>query len=93
MRTLLVLAIVSLVIPLASAQTCSNTDPNAKQIDTSLGTYYLVVDNCPSVENGCLFSIWIYEETNHIPGLQRDDEVNPTDPADPNACPPDGARF
>lgn len=35
------------------------------------GTYYVDNDIC---NIGCTFSVWIYEETNAIAGLQRGDE-------------------
>ena len=90
MRTLIFVAIAVLMAPVANAEACSNTDPNAKQYDTPFGTYYVVVDDCPNVETGCLFSVWIYEESNNIPGLQRGDEVYPPGP---NPCPADVDDF
>lgn len=38
----------------------------------SLGLRYLVSDLC---QPECLFSLWQYQETNNIPGLQRGDMV------------------
>jgi hypothetical protein len=35
------------------------------------GIYYLDNDPC---QPECAFSVWVYEETNGIPGLQRDRE-------------------
>lgn len=73
MRTLLVLATLGLFVPLASAEECSNTDPNATPYDTALGRFYVTNDDC-NLEEGCGFSLWIYAESNNIPGLQRADE-------------------
>lgn len=36
------------------------------------GTYYLVNDRC---QPDCLFSVWIYEETNGRDGLQRPPDI------------------
>lgn len=74
----------------ALAEGCSNTDPNATEYDTAAGTFYVTNDGCPDLARGCLFSLWIYEESNDIPGLQRADEVEP--PA-PGACPADTDVF
>lgn len=38
------------------------------------GRFYVVSDGDP-VRNPWIFSIWIYEETGEMPGLQRGDEV------------------
>ncbi|MEA3199610.1 MAG: hypothetical protein QOE90_1038 [Thermoplasmata archaeon] len=88
---ILVAALVLIPSP-ALADTCSNTDPNATQYDTAAGTFYFVNDLCQPVigDGSCTFSIWIYEESNNITGLQRGDEVQP--PA-PGSCPPDTDIF
>lgn len=43
-------------------------------VETPVATYYVVSDDC--VPHDCIFSLWIYQESNGHPGLQRgEDEV------------------
>ena len=86
------LAIVALLPSSAIATTCSNTDPNATEYDTDQGTFYVANDPCqPVIGDGtCLYSVWIYEESNDIAGLQRTDEISPPPPG---ACPGDTDIF
>lgn len=76
MKTFLLIsaALLVLVPSPALATTCSNTDPNATEYDTDAGTFYVTNDDCPNLQTGCTFSLWIYLESNQIPGLQRIDE-------------------
>ena len=69
MRVLLSLALVlALTIP-AGAAHCVTYSTSAAEVDA--GGIYVDNDFCYY----CLFSIWIYSESNGIPGLQRADEV------------------
>jgi hypothetical protein len=68
--TLLTLAALSLAIP-ANADHC--TDFNTADPEVDAGTHYVDYD-CPTVDDDCI-SVWIYEESNFIPGLQREDTV------------------
>lgn len=76
MRTVLLLALLAMLAIPVDASNCvpSRSDP---EVDTDpLGTgagprYY--VDNDPSI--CCLVTLWVYEESNDIDGLQRDDDV------------------
>lgn len=77
MRTiLLTLTLLALALP-ASADHCVTWSTSTPEIETNpLGidgvrTLYIFNDETWC----CLFSIWIYEETNGIPGAQRGDEV------------------
>jgi hypothetical protein len=89
-RFLLAAASLAILIPgSALGVTCSNTDPNATQHDTDAGTFYVTNDDC-SLANGCTFSLWIYYESNNIPGLQRGDEVMG---GGPGWCTPDTDVF
>ena len=69
--TLLTLAALSLAIP-AGADHC--TEPSTSDPEVDAGGYYVDYD-CPTVDDLCGYSIWIYEESNFIPGLQREDTV------------------
>lgn len=62
---LLTLATLGLAIP-AMAGGCT---PTTSEPDMKRGDMYVVADDCAS----CLLSVWIYEESNDIEGLQRDD--------------------
>lgn len=54
---------------------CQTTEPTAT-LETPVGTYYVVNDAC---QPDCLFSVWIYQESNGEPGLQRcEDPICPT---------------
>lgn len=73
MRTLLLaVAALGLVVGVADAEhTCPTTEPTAT-ITAGDATFYVINDLC---QPQCLFSVWIYQETNGIPGLQRCDEL------------------
>jgi predicted nucleotide-binding protein (sugar kinase/HSP70/actin superfamily) len=62
------LVAVAMAFP-AAAEECYNT--SAPEVDA--GGYY--VDNDACFPDTCTYSIWIYQESNDIPGLQRGDEV------------------
>lgn len=77
LRPLVAFAIVFLLASFAEAGHCltySTTPPSLTCYDVpspEAGGYYVDEDCCVI---GCIFSIWIYQESNGIPGLQRDDE-------------------
>lgn len=82
--TLLVLAFTAAAAP-SLAAACEPTTSSPHFCTSSIavpclpgdvaGAYYLISD-CPFVGPGsCMWSIWVYEETNGIEGLQRADEV------------------
>lgn len=49
-------------------------DESDYTVSTPAGTYYVVNDLC-QIDGSCLFSVWVYEESNGHPGLQRGDEI------------------
>lgn len=74
MRTILI-ALAALLLATtagASALACQDATPT-QTLDTPAGTYYLVVGDCGPTSD-CLFSAWVVEESNGVPGLQVDDE-------------------
>jgi hypothetical protein len=66
--TLMTLAVVA-ITGTAFAQDCEMTTSIP---EAAAGGFYVDNDLCQPV---CLFSIWIYQESNGIEGLQRGDEV------------------
>lgn len=67
---LLPLAIAALILaPHAAAATYCDRPPSEPEIDAQ-GVY---VDSEPCAAGDCIISVWIYEETNGVTGLQRDD--------------------
>lgn len=78
LRTTASAALLALTLLLATAAAaedgCERTtsDPEVDTGDTPVGRYY--VDNDPC-QPGCLYSVWIYPETNGEDGLQRQDEM------------------
>jgi hypothetical protein len=72
--TLLTLAAVSVALPAGLADHCTSWNTEAPEVDSTLvgGAYYVDNDVC---QPECIFSIWVYEESNGIAGLQRGDEV------------------
>lgn len=69
--TLLTLAALSIAVP-AFADGCELTTSNP---EVAAGGFYVDNDLC-QVDGTCIFSIWIYQETNGIDGLQRNDDVH-----------------
>jgi len=71
--TLLTLAALAIAMP-AGADHCVGYTTSAPEVadSTSGATYYVDNDLC---QPDCIFSIWVYEESNAIDGLQRGDEV------------------
>ena len=67
------LSLVLLLVGSTDAEHCTTWSTSHPEIDLgdSMG-YYIDNDLC---QPECLFSIWIYNESNGIPGLQRGDEV------------------
>ena len=72
MRTLLP-ALVALTFFAGSAVAECETTPSTATVATPLAMYYVVSDPCEPP--GCLWSLWVYEETNGQIGLQRPDEI------------------
>ena len=66
LMTLLTLSALAVAVPV-SAATCATTTSNP---EVHQGALYVDNDLC---QPGCVLSIWIYEESNSIPGLQRQD--------------------
>ncbi|HUR69150.1 MAG TPA: hypothetical protein VM370_07870 [Candidatus Thermoplasmatota archaeon] len=72
--TLLTLATLSVALPAALAD-CELTT-SAPEVDTGAtpaGQFYVDNDACQPT---CIYSIWIYQESNGVAGLQRSDEVH-----------------
>lgn len=72
--TLLALATLALFLP-AGAEECvpTTSEPEIDTGETGFGRYY--VDNDVCQFDGCAFSVWVYQESNGIDGLQRNDEM------------------
>lgn len=74
MRTFLILAAVVALAAPVGADECVPTTSNP-EIDAPFGAgdhTYIDNDLC---QPDCIFSVWVYQETNDIPGLQRRDSV------------------
>lgn len=73
--TILACATLLLASGAGAVENGCETDENAIPIAVGGDTYYVVSDPCqPLVGDGtCLFSVWMFEEGNGQPGLQRDD--------------------
>ena len=71
-RILLATALVVALAFTANAEHCTTWTTSAPEIDTTIvgGSYYVENNRCDE-----LCDIWIYEESNGLPGLQREDEV------------------
>ena len=79
---LVALVAIAMMIPASAQDSCITESSPEFTSPPGLGPnaggeIYLDNDNCQPVigDDTCLFSTWIYEETNGIAGLQRDDEV------------------
>lgn len=70
LKPLTLLAGMLLVAATAAAETCQQE--TTATLETPAGTFYVVNDLC---QPDCLFSIWIYQESNGEPGLQRCEEI------------------
>jgi hypothetical protein len=73
MRFTIPLIALLLASGLARAGGCETSAPELT-LETPAGTFYVDNDLC-QLDGSCLFSIWIYQETNGQPGLQRGDET------------------
>jgi hypothetical protein len=74
MRKLLI-AMLALLLVATAARAQENCETEEADVDTGetpAGRYYVVNDEC---QPGCLFSVWIYQESNGVDGLQRGDDV------------------
>lgn len=68
-----VLCVAALLSAPSTAQTCTPSTSDAPTLDVNGRTIYVVVD--PSACDGCAVGahVILYEESNEIGGLQRDD--------------------
>lgn len=77
---LLGLAAFALLVPANAEGDCWTTSEAAVTVPGQglAGDLYLVNDACQPVigDGSCTFSIWLYQESNGIAGLQRGDEVH-----------------
>ncbi|HUR70053.1 MAG TPA: hypothetical protein VM370_12480 [Candidatus Thermoplasmatota archaeon] len=75
MRTLLLfVALLAIAVPVCADECVATTsDPEVDTGETGVGRFYVDNDVC---QPECLFSIWLYQETNGVDGLQREDEVH-----------------
>jgi hypothetical protein len=69
-----ILAIVGIALAMgaAGADHCETWSTSKPDTTSSDGRYYVDNDMC---QPECIFSIWLYEESNGYDGLQRGDEV------------------
>lgn len=72
MKLLAALATLLFLAGSAIAEGCPTTQDPTLTLPTPVGTYYVQNDAC---QPECLFSIWVYEESNGKEGLQRGDET------------------
>lgn len=87
MRSLLVaFTVLAMMMPVGAEAVCYttstaklDTDPVGAGIEPR---FYFVDDCSPLSLCPGMWSIWVYEEANGIPGLQRDDDVR----SDVDAC-------
>ena len=71
MRALLFLVLGALALAgLANADHCSTWSTAHPEV--AVATFYVDLDICPE---GNVCAVWVYEESNDVAGLQRDDEV------------------
>lgn len=96
---ILVAAIAFMVPANAEGECWTTTTPDVTTpvaVGPGGGVLYFDNDPCQPVigDNSCLYSAWLYEESNGIDGLQRDDEVH-TDVAncDPEVVAGDSIHF
>ena len=77
MRPTLVLAalLATALVSSGTADHCEGWNGHQPEVDTGptpAGRYYVDNDLC---QPECLLSVWVYEESNNMEGLQRGDEV------------------
>ncbi len=66
--SLVAMVAIAMAIPAAADDCWSTSDA-----EVDVGGFYVDNDNC---QPECLFSAWVYQESNDIAGLQRGDEVH-----------------
>lgn len=66
--TMLTLATIAVAVPATLAAGC---EPTTAEPEVAQQGYYIDNDAC---QPECIVSIWIYQESNGIDGLQRSDE-------------------
>lgn len=73
MRLLIATALALLVFQPVSAAECT---PSTSRADVDVAGLYYVFDDADICRQTdlCIFSYWVYEESNGIPGAQRGDE-------------------
>jgi hypothetical protein len=74
------LAALAMLVPAHAEEICYTTSPSTATIPDATGAaggdIYVDNDLCQTDPvNPCVFSIWVYQETNGIAGQQRGDEV------------------
>lgn len=83
---LLALAAFALLVPANADGLCYTTSEAAVTVpgQSLVGDLYVVNDACQPVigDGSCTVSLWIYQESNGIAGLQRGDETH----SDVTAC-------
>lgn len=88
---LTIVALLALSVSAAADECQMTTsDPEVDTGETPAGRYYVDNDDCVQLperptdllpgggyggDDGCIFSVWIYQESNGVDGLQRIDEV------------------
>ena len=72
MPSIMKTSLVALALFLAGAAWADECEPTTSNPEIEVLGFYIDNDVC---QPECLFSIWIYEESNGIEGLQRSDEV------------------
>lgn len=73
LTTILTVAALAALLPASLAAKCQ---PTTSETALTVGDYYVAELQC---EDGCLLSLYVYEESNGIDGLQRgDDQVDDT---------------
>jgi hypothetical protein len=60
----------------ATTRCYTTSDPELTLPAVGPGIGGVYVDNDVCQLDGCTFSLWIYQESNGIPGLQRDDPIH-----------------
>lgn len=75
MRPNLVLGALTLLLYFAGSTLGEECIPSTSDPEVAVAGQYVDNDFCQFEDDPCLFSIWHYQESNDIDGLQRGDEV------------------
>ena len=65
----LCLSLLTAPLPAVAAH-CTEWSTSAPEVDLA-NEYYVDFDHCEP----CMDTFWVYDESNGLPGLQRDDEI------------------